>query len=220
MLLLKWSDCVVFILGGKMEEIKNVKEELKEKVESLQYFYDPRIIRYLNALLDLQKSVLDDEVLRKNEVELLAATGLFRKIIRYNLYHGLIECYKRKASKINMLNLLEIRENDYDEYSANNMGIYLRDRNDYDYYKLVDFKREKDTDFKPDHIDISINEDVPSPKKEALYSEFTNYFMDKATIYDNSFQVENLELDKTSTRVLTKNYNKMNISLKINKYDV
>jgi len=203
-----------------MEEINKAKEELKKTTESLQYFYDPRIIKYLNSLLDLQKSILDDDVLKRNELEILASTGLFRKIVKYNLYYGLIECYKRKASKEKMLNLLKIEEIPCDEYSASNMGIYLKTSDDDSYYKLVDFKKEKDIDFKPDHIDVTINNGLPDINKNDIYGSFARYFIDKAGLYYRDFQVTNIEEDKSKVRVLTKNYDKININLKINKYDV
>ena len=203
-----------------MEDINKVKEELRKTVESLQYFYDPRIIRYLNSLLDLQKSILDEDALKWNELEILASTGLFRKIIKYNLYYGLMECYKKKASKIKMLDLLKIEEIPCDEYSASSMGIYLRTRDDRNYYKLVDFQRTKDVDFRPDHISIEINNGIPDIEKNDIYGGFTRFFIDNVGLYEHDFDIEEVEEEKSNVRVLTKNYDRTNIRLKINKYDV
>ena len=109
-----------------METIEeSTKLELNNLLTDYKSIYSKRIIEYMRSLLELETSILKNNIYDINEFKILTEVELFRKIFNYNIYYKTIDIYRKFASDLRVYDKLELECIKY----RSSENVYLKNEN-------------------------------------------------------------------------------------------
>lgn len=105
----------------KQEQII-LADNLKRYVQEYSGTLTPEIIDYLNSLINLEISALNQETISDGEMVKLYELSLYRKIVIYNIYNRILNVFEKCNNNFNI------------EICSQGLNIYVKDRtkNKYD----------------------------------------------------------------------------------------
>lgn len=141
---------------GEWDKIKTIKE-LKEQLKSSERFLSKPTIDYLNSLLNLEFSVVKNNI-DKNERKLLSGMEIYQSISKFNIYHHALKLFKNN-------NNLEINDN---SNGIEGICVSIKDGNTRELFNY-DYNLDNKKNILPcGKIEIIRHVDGSSEKKEKI----------------------------------------------------
>jgi len=107
----------------KQEQII-LADEFKNYVQEYSGTLTPEIIDYLNSLINLEISALNQETISEGEMSKLYELSLYRKIVIYNIYNRILNVFENSSNNFNI------------EISSQGLNVYGKnqEKNKYDIF--------------------------------------------------------------------------------------
>lgn len=108
MKIIKMNDDDIMRILGKKDKINN-KEELIALLKSYQGILNDSTINYLNSLINLESSVIKNNISDSDRIA-LSRLEVYRKITIYNIYYKALNLFEKSGIKLEIFG----NENEYD----------------------------------------------------------------------------------------------------------
>ena len=202
-------------MSKKTEQVR-ISSYLTNRLNKFDGILNNNIINYLNDLIKLDKSSLDENIISSRELDALSELKLYRDIVKYNLYY--------KIYNFTLANYpnLTIKENEYD---INGLHVYYDNKTEYNsiirfdcykdllklkYYLLLEDKNAREEEINKLYKELESVDNEVNPFTQDYEVDEWNYnhqrkidnLMDKISLLDERCEfplayknVNNLQMD-------------------------